>query len=79
VDVAADLAEGLSVMLTFITPETASSGHMIQQDGECFIARDNLNFVGFDVSDDAGNDATVITLLVAVPPSLKILTNTNFI
>jgi len=40
-----------------------SSGHIIQNEGTSKTARAKLNFVGtiVDVSDDPGNDATVVT------------------
>lgn len=45
-------------------PQTVAAGgaHVIQSVGDPMTQRGNLNFVGFDVTDDAGNDATVITL-----------------
>lgn len=41
-----------------------SGGHTIQDEGSSLTARTNLNFVGAGVAatDDAGNDATVITI-----------------
>jgi len=37
-------------------------GHVIQDDGTPMTQRANLNFVGATVTDDAGNDATVVTI-----------------
>lgn len=53
--------------LTFVDPVTlggGGSGHTIQDEGVAETARTNLNFVGalVDVTDDAGNDATVVTI-----------------
>lgn len=41
-----------------------SSGHTIQDEGVAETARTNLNFVGaqVNVTDDAGNDATIVTI-----------------
>lgn len=43
---------------------TGGSGHTIQDEGVAETARANLNFVGpnVDVTDDLGNDATVVTI-----------------
>lgn len=49
----------------------AGGGHTIQEAGVNQTARTNLNFVGFDVSDDAGGDATVVTLPTSVSTTLQ--------
>lgn len=64
------LVAGANVTLTTddvtdtITINSSSSGHIIQDEGTPLTARSNLNFVGGGVvaTDDAGNDATVITI-----------------
>lgn len=45
------------------TPATGT-GHTIQDEGSPLTARTNLNFVGAGVAatDDAGNDATIVTI-----------------
>jgi len=42
----------------------AGGGHVIQDEGSDFTQRTNLNFVGsgVTVTDDAGNDATIVTV-----------------
>jgi hypothetical protein len=44
--------------------ETLGGGHTIQDEGTPLTARTNLNFVGAGVeaTDDAGNDATIVTI-----------------
>lgn len=59
------------------------SGHTIQDEGSDMTARANLNFVGdgVTVTDDAGNNATVVTIPGgggSTPPALKVYMNTNF-
>lgn len=46
------------------TTSSGSGGHIIQDEGVPLTARGNLNFVGasVEVTDDAGNDATVVTI-----------------
>ena len=41
---------------------SASSGHVIQDEGTPLTARANLNFIGASVTDDVGNNATVVTI-----------------
>jgi hypothetical protein len=54
--------ETLSIAVT--NTGTSSSGHVIQEEGSPLTARANLNFVGTGVTatDDAGNDATKVTI-----------------
>jgi hypothetical protein len=47
----------------------SGGGHVIQDDGTGMTQRTNLNFIGFDISDDSGNDATVIELPAVVSGS----------
>jgi len=49
--------------LAYTAISGSSSGHTIQEDGIGLTARTNLNFVGdgFEVWDDAGNDATIVS------------------
>lgn len=41
---------------------TGAAGHEIQSVGDPMTQRAGLNFVGFNVTDDSGNGATVVTL-----------------
>jgi len=59
---AADSSEALGVKWA---DAGSGSGHVIQDDGTGLTQRTNLNFIGFDVSDDSGNDATKIELPAA--------------
>ncbi len=43
---------------------TGGSAHVIQEAGTPLADRANLNFRGFDISDDAGNDATIVDLAI---------------
>lgn len=56
--------EDISVSVSGDTAQVVlgGGGHVIQDDSVSMTQRRNLNFVGFDVSDDAGNNATVIEL-----------------
>lgn len=47
-----------------LTPGGSGSGHTIEDEGTPLTQRTNLNFVGagVTVTDDAGNDATVVTI-----------------
>lgn len=56
-------------------------GHTIQDEGVDMTQRTNLNFVGSGVlvTDDAGNDASVVSITATVPAPMKIWLNTNFI
>jgi hypothetical protein len=49
---------------TGATGPAGTSGHTIQEEGSSLTARTNLNFVGAGVTatDDAGNDATLVTI-----------------
>lgn len=40
---------------------SGGGGHTIQDDGTDMTARDNLNFVGFNVTDDSTNNRTTVT------------------
>ena len=61
---ATDLTDGGT---TTLHSHSGGSGHVIQDEGTPLTARANLNFVGADVTatDDAGNNATVITIASA--------------
>ncbi len=54
--------------IAFLDDVVGGSAHVIQEEGTPLTARANLNFVGGGVTatDDAGNDATVVT----IPPNL---------
>jgi len=64
------LEEGTNITLTktdntiVIDASGGGSGHTIQDEGTPLTARTNLNFVGASVAvtDDSGNDATVVTI-----------------
>lgn len=45
-----------------VASSDAGGGHIIQDTGTPMTQRANLNFIGATVADDAGNDATVITI-----------------
>ena len=47
---------------TWGAPTSPGSGHVIQDAGTGLTQRANLNFVGATVTDDSGNDATVVTI-----------------
>lgn len=61
---ATDLTDGGT---TTLHSHSGGSGHVIQEEGTPLTARANLNFVGADVTatDDAGNNATIITIASA--------------
>jgi hypothetical protein len=61
---ATDLTDGGT---TTLHSHSGGSGHVIQEEGSPLTARANLNFVGADVTatDDAGNNATIITIASA--------------
>lgn len=56
-----------------ITISSTGGGHVIQDEGTPLTQRPNLNFVGAGVTatDDAGNDATVITIPTTATPTLQ--------
>jgi len=53
------------------TVSGGSGGHIIQDEGTSLTARANINFVGdgVTVTDDSGNDATIVTISAAAPGS----------
>ncbi len=51
----------LDLRYTYFSGSGSGGGHIIQDAGTPLTQRANLNFTGFTVSDDAGNDATNIT------------------
>lgn len=57
-----EIGSGLSITGTTLTATGGGGGHTIQDNGTPLTQRTNLNFVGATVTDDAGNDATVITI-----------------
>ena len=44
--------------------DSGGSAHVIQEGGAPLTARANLNFRGFEISDDSGNDATIVDLAI---------------
>lgn len=44
------------------TGSSGGGGHTIQSNGSALAQRTNLNFIGFTVSDDAGNNATKVEI-----------------
>lgn len=44
-------------------PTSSGTGHTIQDNGVDMTTRTNLNFIGFSVEDDSGNDATKVTII----------------
>ncbi len=64
----ADLGTGSGEVAEGDHTHPGGSAHTIQEEGTPLTARSNLNFVGGGVTatDDAGNDATVVT----IPPNL---------
>lgn len=52
---------GTSAFVVITGSSGGGGGHIIEDDGTPMTQREALNFVGFTVTDDAGNDATVIT------------------
>jgi len=55
-----------------------AGGHVIQSEGTPFTARGNLNLIGFTVEDDAGNNATKVSIS-GVPPAVKVYMAANFV
>jgi hypothetical protein len=66
----------LAQLNTVISGSSSGGGHIIQDDGSVETQRANLNFVGSNVSiaDDAGNDATVVTIDEAIGSITKLAT-----
>ena len=58
------LTPGTNLVITGATLNATGGGHTIQDEGTPLTQRTNLNFVGASVlvTDDAGNDATVVTI-----------------
>ena len=53
-------AADTTVQKALQTFNDANLGHLIQDNGTVKTARTNLNFIGFTVTDDSGNDATKV-------------------
>jgi hypothetical protein len=60
-------------------PPGGGAGHTIQDEGSPMTTRTNLNFVGatVEVTDDNGNDATVVTVVSTVSPGSKLYSYYN--
>lgn len=60
----------------------SGAGHDIADEDETFPARTKLQIIGASIADDAGNDATVVTVTggaASIPSSLYVLMNASFV
>lgn len=53
------------IVLRVASPASGGGGHTVQDNGTPMTQRTNLNIIGATVADDAGNDATKITIVAS--------------